>query len=131
MKSKNHRDNFDFRSHFFWKKSKAYRVYTLPWLNFPRNWKIKIIPPFAGVCIRFQVSTSITGDKYVSVFLDDSVRFGEEKDANGVPSAYWEIYDFIDYKPSRCFINETSILLELISDAINRLEKLKNKNDKC
>ena len=63
------------------------RAREIPWLSFPDDWQIKIIPPFGGATIRFRVKR---GDKEVSVYLDFDDHLGS------VGKPYWEIYPYAD-----------------------------------
>lgn len=58
----------------------------IPSFNLPRNWKIKVIPPFAGAVARFQL-TSPKGKIY-SVYLDAYNALGYY----GKDVPYWEVY---------------------------------------
>ena len=43
----------------------------IPYVAFPREWHLAIIPPFAGAVARFRVRTDkMPHDRFVSVYLD-------------------------------------------------------------
>jgi len=62
-------------------------VEEIPAISFKEEWKVKIIPPFAGAIARFHVGN---GDRDVSVYLDCCNKLGYF----GEP--YWEIYPYKD-----------------------------------
>jgi len=57
----------------------------IPYMSFPNNWKVQIIPPFGGAMIRFRVKH---GEGDISVYLDVADRLGY------FGSPYWEIYPY-------------------------------------
>ena len=59
----------------------------IPFIKFPSDWEVQIIPPFGGAVARFCVKK---GDKQVSIYLDCYERLG----IFGEP--YWEIYPYED-----------------------------------
>ena len=85
----------------------------IPALQFPPEWKIRIIPPLLGAVVRFRVISEF-GE--VSVYLDAYDQLG----AVGEP--YWEIYPGENGDPDRFLMNETAELIEGIKRAINYLK---------
>lgn len=85
----------------------------IPYIQFPRTWKIKMVPPFSGATTRFFVTKEGMGDSFVSVYLDYHNSLGFE----GEP--YWEIYDYKDTE--RYLINDTDELLKGIDRALKRI----------
>jgi hypothetical protein len=83
----------------------------IPALNFPPEWKIRIIPPYLGAIIRFVVVTEF-GE--VSIYLDAYDNLGG---MGMLP--YWEIYPGESGDPDRFMMNETTELIEGIKKAIN------------
>ena len=81
----------------------------IPYISFPAEWKVKIIPPFGGAVIRFYVMQE---NAEVSAYLDCYDNIG----LCGEP--YWEIYP---YKSDvfRCGIYETDKLLRAIKNSIS------------
>lgn len=80
----------------------------IPYINFPSDWEIKIIPPFYGAVVRFKVKK---GDTDVSIYLDCYDHLG------CVGKPYWEIYP-VNGDVSRCAIQEVDYLLEAIALSI-------------
>jgi hypothetical protein len=80
----------------------------IPYINFPNDWDVKIIPNFAGSVIRFIVRKN---DIEISVYLDCYDNIG----CYGVP--YWEIYPHRN-DVFRCDMNDTKSLINAINEAI-------------
>lgn len=80
----------------------------IPFLDFPKEWKIKITPPRGGAVVRFQVR--IKGAN-VSVYLDCYEILGY----GGGP--YWEVYPY-DGDVYRCGIQDTEKLITAITRSI-------------
>lgn len=85
-------------------------VETLPWLQFPPNWQIQVIPPFADAVVRFRVR--LPSGKTKSVYLDSRCSLGY---FNAVGETYWEVYPVGD-DTGRCGLNDIEELLRLIGD---------------
>jgi hypothetical protein len=85
----------------------------IPELSFPADWKIKIIPPFAGAMVRFMVTTKAGG--CTSVYLDcfDELGFMGEP--------YWEVYPYGE-DTYRCLMNETTKLIRAIKHSLKERE---------
>lgn len=81
-------------------------VNEIPALEFSSEWQVKIIPPFGGAMVRFQV---IKGDTSVSIYLDVYDNLG----CFGSP--YWELYPYAD-DTWRCPMNDTIDLLIAIEE---------------
>lgn len=80
----------------------------IPFIQFPQEWKVKIIPPFAGATVRFLVKK---GEGHVSVYLDMNGRLG------AVRTPYWEVYPYRD-DVYRCDMNEVDELLNVIQQIL-------------
>jgi hypothetical protein len=79
----------------------------IPFIQFPVDWKVQIIPPFGDAVIRFRVKLPSGMDK--SVYLD-------VRDSLGcVGSPYWEVYPYHD-DIFRCPREDVTALLEAIAD---------------
>tara|TARA_R100001244_G_scaffold174_1_gene251 strand:- start:123 stop:446 length:324 start_codon:yes stop_codon:yes gene_type:complete len=81
----------------------------IPYINFPSDWNVKIIPNYGGAIVRFLV---VKGGNEVSVYLDCYNFLGYY----GAP--YWEVYPH-DNDVYRCGINEVDELLEAITHTLN------------
>ena len=79
----------------------------VPFIQFPADWAIQMIPPFSDAVVRFRVKLPSGQEK--SIYLDsrDSIGF------MGYP--YWEVYP---YKGDcgRCAMEEIDELLALIAN---------------
>lgn len=82
----------------------------IPFIQFPADWQIRIIPPLTGAIVRFLVNVPGKPDR-VSVYLDcyDVLGyFGEP---------HWEVYPVPTSdgdNNERCAMNDVNTLLELI-----------------
>ena len=63
---------------------------TMPWITFPADWKIQIIPPFGDAVVRFRVE--LPSGAHRSVYLDSRCSLGYMTDVDGHPIPYWEVY---------------------------------------
>ena len=91
----------------------------IPYINFPIDWEVKMVPPFGGAIVRFYIKR-IGEQKSVSVYLDCYDRLG------CVGQPYWEIYPFKD-DTFRCGINEIEELLTGIDRALGNKQKILTK----
>lgn len=80
----------------------------IPYLQFPNDWLVKIIPPFGGATIRFLVKKDIAS---VSIYLDCYSNLG------CMDEPYWEIYPYED-DTFRCPLNESETLLNAIKQSL-------------
>lgn len=87
----------------------------IPFIQFDSNWKIKIIPPFAGAMARFIVSDQFNNT--CSVYLDTYNRLGC---FNG---PYWEVYPIDDNDTERFTMDDVSGLGESIRKSLNGQNK--------
>lgn len=78
----------------------------IPWISFPSDWKVQIIPPFCGAIARFRVE--LPDGRTKSIYLDYFDRLG----SFGQP--YWECYP-CDGDTFRCAMDETDELLKAIA----------------
>jgi hypothetical protein len=79
----------------------------LPFIQFPAEWKIKVIPPFGGALARFVVQ--LPSGEIKSVYFDAYNSLGRW------PRPYWEVYPFKN-DVGRCNIGDVAKLLEMIAD---------------
>lgn len=78
----------------------------IPFIKFPADWSIQIIPPFVGAMVRFRVKLPNGQNK--SIYLDFYDRLGY------VGKPYWEVYP-VGGDTGRCLLAETDELLRLIA----------------
>lgn len=85
-------------------------IKTIPFIQFPADWKIQIIPPFGDAVVRFRVQLPSGEER--SIYLDkrNSLGYWENPD-----EPYWEVYPYQD-DVGRCGMNEINLLLEMIGD---------------
>jgi len=80
-----------------------------PWINFPKEWKIKMVPPFAEATVRFYVE--LPNGAIKSVYFDRYGKLGADYD-------YWEVFQIQprddNRAPKRCDKNDITKLLEII-----------------
>ena len=88
----------------------------IPFIQFPSNWKIKIVPPFSGASIRFYVQDQFSDEKFVSIYLDWFSMLGS------VDEPYWEVYR---YKEDVCrvLLNDVDDLIEAIKLSLNEIAR--------
>jgi hypothetical protein len=89
----------------------------IPFIEFPRGWRIKVVPPFGGAMVRFYVDDGL-GDR-ISVYLDCHNMLG----ASGGP--YWEVYPIQD-DTRRFPMHEVGLMLAAITREIKRRKRGKN-----
>lgn len=82
----------------------------IPYIKFPFNWEIAIIPPFGGAVVRFVVKQH---EARVSVYLDCYDELGY------VGEPYWEIYPSETQDNMRFLMKETDLLLEAIQKSLD------------
>ncbi len=62
-------------------------AFEMPFLKFPKDWEVSIIPPFGGASCRFRVRLSGKNKgKEISVYFDSEDALGSCK------QPYWEAY---------------------------------------
>ncbi len=95
----------------------------IPFMRFPADWEIKIIPPFCGAIVRF-VIRRINEEKSISVYLDCYGTLGSLGDP------YWEIHPY-NGDTYKCYLNETGNLIDAIDYALGNKESIltKSKHD--
>lgn len=89
-------------------KEFEYRKWTkeIPFIKFPADWEVKIVPPFGGAVVRFLVNTP--RKKNISIYLDCYEQLG----FFGGP--HWEVYPDVDGNNSRFAMNDIRGLLDCI-----------------
>ena len=92
---------------FKWKK-------TVPYIQFPEVWEVKIIPSFGGAIIRFQVRLPyMTDEESVSVYLDGYNMIGS------MSGPYWECFP-IERVAVRFDIESVDMMLKVIQNEFDR-----------
>lgn len=80
----------------------------MPWIQFPADWQIQMIPPFGGATARFRVRVP-GSDDWVSIYADHYDRLGYRG------SPYWEVYPY-QGDIGRCDLADVQELLRMIAD---------------
>jgi hypothetical protein len=79
----------------------------IPFLAFPADWKVRIIPPFGDAVVRFQVRLPSGTRK--SIYLDSRNSLGF------CAGPYWEVYP-VGGDTGRCDRCDTDKLMAMIAD---------------
>lgn len=88
-------------------------IKNIPFIKFPADWQIQIIPPFGDAVIRFRVKLPSGTEK--SIYMDSRSSIGYMMNEYNQPIPYWEVYPYcVDV--GRCYLNEVDRLLEMIAD---------------
>jgi hypothetical protein len=87
-------------------------IATMPWIQFPADWKIQIIPPFGDAVVRFRVT--LPSGAVRSVYLDARHSLGLWRDDKGEFIPYWEVYPHRN-DVGRCDKDNIDELLEMIA----------------
>jgi hypothetical protein len=92
----------------------------LPYLSFPPDWEIRIIPPSVSAIIRFHVRKKETlKDDWISIYFDGYNNLGF---ATG---PYWEIYPNNEGDNQRFLLGEEKEMIEAIQEALDGVGKSK------
>lgn len=86
----------------------------IPAINFPKEWNVKIIPPFCGAVARFLAEM---GDRSVSVYLDWYSQLG------CMSQPYYEVYPNIDGDTSRFLLHETEEMMRTIQVSLQGFDE--------
>lgn len=79
----------------------------IPFIQFPADWLIQMIPPFSDAVVRFRVR--LPSGKEKSIYLDSRNSIGY------MPYTYWEVYP-VHGDVGRCEMNDIQELLSLIAN---------------
>lgn len=85
----------------------------IPFIQFPAEWKVQVIPPFGDAAVRFRVL--LPSGKKKSVYLDVRSSLGFFGDSMEVPTPYWEVYPYRG-DVIRCHRESVELLLSYIAD---------------
>lgn len=88
-------------------------IETMPWITFPADWKVQIIPPFGDAVIRFRVT--LPSGAVRSVYLDARCSLGYWRGEEMEPLPYWEVYPHRG-DVGRCDKENVAELLTMIAD---------------
>jgi hypothetical protein len=88
-------------------------VARLPWIQFPSDWKVKLIPPYGDAVVRFLVT--LPDGKEKSVYHDSRASLGLYFGDGDEPIPYWEVYP-VNGDIGRCGTGEVELLLEMIAE---------------
>lgn len=92
----------------------------LPWIQFPSDWKVKMIPPHGDAVVRFLVT--LPDGKEKSVYYDSRSSLGYYFDDRGERIPYWEVYP-VNGDVGRCGTDEVELLLEMIAEVSEEKEE--------
>jgi len=110
------------KSRFYVEKEEGWEdwIRNMPFIAFPPEWSISIIPPFNGALARFLVRK---GDATVSIYFDAHESLG----TFGEP--YWEVHPYHD-DIGRCAVQDTESLMMMIEQGLKeRTESLERKDE--
>lgn len=79
----------------------------IPFINFPADWAIQVIPPFRDAVVRFRVR--LPSGTFKSVYLDSRMSLGYWE------GPYWEVYPYED-DIGRCDRDDIDTLLRMIAE---------------
>jgi hypothetical protein len=85
----------------------------IPFIQFPTDWKVQVIPPFGDAVVRFRVE--LPSGKRKSVYLDTRSSLGFFGRSIDVPTPYWEVYPHRG-DIARCHRADIEQLLSYIAD---------------
>jgi len=109
-------DRYELRNHRY-EVEQAQRwqdeVARLPWIQFPTDWKVKVIPPYGDAVVRFLVMLPDGREK--SVYHDTRSSLGMHFGDGDEPIPYWEVYP-VNGDVGRCRTDEVELLLEMIAE---------------
>lgn len=94
----------------------------LPYLQFPADCQIKIIPAFLSAIIRFIVRKKTTPrGEFVSVYFDGYSNLGHFSFPE--PTPHWEIFPDQDGDNARFALGDEESMLQAIEASLQKLEK--------
>lgn len=94
-------------------------VARLPWIQFPSDWKVKVIPPYGDAVVRFLVT--LPDGKEKSVYHDSRASLGLYFGDGDELIPYWEVYP-VNGDIGRCGTDEVELLLEMIAEGSEEQE---------
>jgi hypothetical protein len=102
----------DYRLRYNVEASESWREWCekVPFIRFPADWDVRVIPPFAGALARFIVR--LPDGETRSVYLDVNNSLGFYADP---PEPYWEVYPY-QGDTGRCDMADVEELIRMIGD---------------
>ena len=97
-------------------------VARLPWIQFPADWKVKVIPPYGDAVVRFLVT--LPDGKEKSVYHDSRASLGLYFGDGDELIPYWEVYP-VNGDIGRCGTDEVELLLEMIAEGSEEKKEAK------
>ena len=91
----------------------------LPWIQFPADWKVKVIPPYGDAVVRFLVT--LPDGKEKSVYHDSRASLGMYFGDGDELIPYWEVYP-VNGDVGRCGTDDVELLLEMIAEVSEEQE---------
>lgn len=88
------------------------KIDTIPFIKFPSDWEIQIIPPFGNAVARFRVKLPDGREKSIYLDYDHHLGFWSE---DGEMKPYWEVYPHYG-DVARCGQYDIKSLLKYISE---------------
>ena len=88
------------------------KVDTIPFIKFPSDWEIQIIPPFGDATVRFRVKLPDGREKSIYLDYENNLGFWVK---DGKQKPYWEVYPYMG-DVARCDEHDIKSLLQFISD---------------
>lgn len=79
---------------------------SMPYIQFPSDWKVQMIAPFGGALVRFRVV--LPSGRSKSIYFDAHDSLG------CVGEPYWEVYPYRG-DVGRCLMSEVDNLLQMIA----------------
>lgn len=86
-------------------------IVTMPFIQFPTDWQIQVIPPFGDAVVRFRVRRADGEER--SIYLDSRCSLGYWE------GPYWEVYPYRG-DTGRCDKEDIPELLRMIGDIQER-----------
>ncbi len=102
------------KARFLIEKTDEWRkwITEIPFIQFPADYQVQVIPPFQGAIVRFRVKKE-GSDKSISVYLDCYEALG------CYDGPYWEMYPYED-DTARFNMEDTKGLLKSIAEEFDR-----------
>lgn len=101
----------------------------IPFIKFPDNWQVKMVPPFGRAVVRFFVKRDGMNDR-VSIYFDAYGHLGYYGKMGEQPVPYWEVFPGTeDGEINRFGKDDTDGFLEAIKIGLDHIEDLESKRE--